>query len=154
MSATTTVSCVQCGTEFTPNKYVRSRVKYCSERCGDKHRYAKDREQGAARARAWREANPERSQEIRRRAHLKRHYGLTPEEYEARLEAQGGKCAVCRKPPRREFLCVDHDHVTGEVRGLLCDACNTVLGLAQDSPQVLRCAIHYLEETTYGSPLD
>lgn len=45
-------------------------------------------------------------------------------EYEYRLKAQGGVCAICSKPPKRRRLCVDHNHRTGKVRGLLCDLCN------------------------------
>lgn len=52
---------------------------------------------------------------------------LSPDEYEALLEAQGGVCAICGNPPAKRRLSVDHDHATGKVRGLLCFRCNRAL---------------------------
>ena len=57
------------------------------------------------------------------------------------IEAQGGTCAVCPGPPQH----VDHDHETGEVRGILCFNCNQALGNARDDVQVLRGLARYLE---------
>ena len=65
---------------------------------------------------------------VYRRAKSLREYGLTPEDYNAMFEAQGGVCLVCRRPPTRKHLAVDHCHATGKVRGLLCGPCNTGLG--------------------------
>lgn len=61
---------------------------------------------------------------------LLRKYGITVSTYEAILHQQGGGCAICGGPPTASFRCfdVDHDHVTGVVRGLLCRRCNTGLG--------------------------
>ena len=71
-----------------------------------------------------------------------RKYGLTEAEYQAFLDRQGGACAVCHIP---EPGAVDHDHKTGEVRGILCISCNAALGLLRDNPDLLRSAIIYLE---------
>lgn len=85
--------------------------------------------------------------ETRRKSLLKCKYGRTPEDYNEQLEKQDHRCAICRKPqdqlPRR--LSVDHDHVIGKNRGLLCDNCNPGLGKFQDSPELLRAAADYLE---------
>lgn len=64
-----------------------------------------------------------------RKGRLKK-YGLSEEDYERLLAEQGGVCAICEEPPsgRWKRLAVDHDHETGEVRGLLCITCNTLLG--------------------------
>lgn len=80
-----------------------------------------------------------RHQAVRRAQRLKR-YGMTPEQYDALAESQGGRCALCKKvpEPRRMTangapwisLVVDHDHATGKVRGLLCRGCNQGMGLA------------------------
>lgn len=59
----------------------------------------------------------------RRAAGLKR-FGLTAQQYEAMLLGQGGKCAICRRPPKTRRLSVEHDHQTKRVRGLTCHACN------------------------------
>lgn len=83
-----------------------------------------------------------------RDSHRRTTYGLEPEEYERILAAQGGACAICTQPFRlenRRALAVDHCHETGRVRGLLCQPCNTVLGLMEDNPVLLRKAAAYLE---------
>lgn len=56
-------------------------------------------------------------------------YNLTPEEVERLQEEAGGKCMICKLPSER--LVVDHDHNTGQVRGLLCSACNPQLGVIE-----------------------
>lgn len=73
--------------------------------------------------------------------------GLTPEQYEAMLAAQGGGCAICgAKEPRRgaKFFPLDHDHETNAVRGLLCSNCNLGLGNFGDDPAKLMAAVDYL----------
>jgi hypothetical protein len=79
--------------------------------------------------------------------HLKRRYGITSADVDAMIEAQGGLCAICQK---REPKHVDHDHVTGQVRGVLCSCCNQALGKARDRTDILRAAIDYLERTTWN----
>lgn len=101
------------------------------------------------RHKAWRDANPDKMAAISRRATLKQ-YGLTEEDYQALLQAQGGLCAICRQPPSgngasKRNLVIDHDHDTGVVRGLLCDGCNRTLGIMGEDPQRLRAAATYLE---------
>lgn len=72
-------------------------------------------------------------------------YGITGADYEALLERQGGKCAICRARPKSKRLAVDHDHKTGEVRGLLCGRCNhDLLGSAWDSLAMSVALWHYL----------
>jgi len=81
-----------------------------------------------------------------RHYHLKRRYGIGADEVEALIAAQGGVCAVCgtAKPEH-----VDHDHLTGRVRGVLCFNCNGGLGQFRDRVDVLKKAITYLEGTTW-----
>ncbi|SNX96470.1 Recombination endonuclease VII [Geodermatophilus sabuli] len=74
--------------------------------------------------------------------HLKRRYGISAEDADAMLEAQGGLCAICRSAPA---LHVDHDHGTGAVRALLCFNCNGGLGQFRDDPFLLRMAAFYVE---------
>ena len=75
-------------------------------------------------------------------------YGLNLDEYDALFKSQNESCKICSvsqdELPKR--LCVDHCHVTGKVRGLLCDPCNRLLGQAKDSIDVLLKAISYLKE--------
>jgi hypothetical protein len=73
-------------------------------------------------------------------------YGLTPEEYGALLEAQDNRCAICRTdtPNGKGSWHVDHNHATGQIRGLLCNDCNLGLGKFADDSDRLRAAIAYL----------
>jgi hypothetical protein len=102
------------------------------------------------RATAWGKTHPERASLNRRRWKLKILYGMTPEEYSVRLRQQKGRCKVCGRKPevptgRFSILHVDHDHETGEVRGLLCWSCNAGLGNMKDDPKILRAAADYLD---------
>ena len=59
---------------------------------------------------------------------------------------QGNVCAICgRAFTKADYPVLDHDHDTGEVRGLLCHRCNAVLGLATDNIEIFRTAIEYLD---------
>jgi hypothetical protein len=79
---------------------------------------------------------------------LKRRYGISVNDYEELLKLQDFKCKICgtdKCKSGRNFA-VDHDHITGRVRGLLCSACNQGLGNFKDSPELLQKAIKYLNE--------
>jgi Recombination endonuclease VII len=104
----------------------------------------------ARQRRRWAE-NPELRQKqsayrarSQRKVHLKYYYGLSVEDYNALLARQGGTCAICRKPSRQR-LCVDHCHLTRQVRRLLCRKCNLGIGYFDDDPRLLRAAAAYLE---------
>jgi hypothetical protein len=121
-------------------------------------RYVANPEAAKERTRRWREENPERyraHQQLatesgrkalsNRKSHLKRKYGMTIEDYDRMLEAQGGGCAICGRPPRPDIsLHVDHNHETGRIRGILCWPCNNLLGDVQDDPVRLYAAAGYL----------
>jgi hypothetical protein len=97
----------------------------------------------------WRDKNRKNLKLKRRADHLQRQYGMSEVDYQARLAAQGGVCAICKttKPggTHRVFM-VDHDHKTGAIRGLLCAACNRGLGFFKDDPNYLAAAVVYLKE--------
>lgn len=84
------------------------------------------------------------------RATVLRRRGLTPERYEQMWALQEGVCAICQEPERTQrngktqYLAVDHDHITGRIRALLCNDCNNVLGRAKERVHVLAEAIKYL----------
>jgi len=121
------------------------------------------------RVQAWRHKNPdkykaqiERSSEQKRRSgyyeknkrtHINRQlvkqYGITIEEYEAMLESQNGKCAICETEtcPTGKRFAVDHCHDTGKVRGLLCKNCNIGLGMFKDDVKMVKNAFKYLRST-------
>lgn len=85
-----------------------------------------------------------------RQYHLLRKFGITPEQYDELFEKQGGKCALCSKTGEEQgrALAVDHDHTTGEIRGLLCNYCNhRVVGRHRDG-DLLRRMADYVEQHT------
>lgn len=102
-----------------------------------------------------RDADPDKALD----QHLRRAFGITLADYRERLVAQGGVCAVCGEPPTvalgvpsrrqgravRPRLVVDHNHETGEIRGLLCTPCNRGIGFLGDTIDGVRRALAYLE---------
>ena len=74
-------------------------------------------------------------------------YGVTPDHYEQLLAAQDGRCGICNGTETydRNRFCIDHDHKTGQVRGLLCNRCNKALGGFKDDISTLVYATEYLQ---------
>jgi hypothetical protein len=101
------------------------------------------RSDNIARCQRWTAKHPGR---LRERTYA-RLFGITIADYDARLRAQGGGCAICGKTKADgsgKRLAVDHDHATGAFRGLLCSSCNIGLGRFKDDPARLSAAISYL----------
>jgi len=101
--------------------------------------------------------DPNRYRNVEWPSKLKRLYGITVDDYHRMLSEQGGGCAMCKatdpntgsrayKKIKRTAFDVDHCHTTGKVRGLLCSRCNRLVGLANDSADVARRLIEYLEK--------
>jgi hypothetical protein len=78
-----------------------------------------------------------------RHYHLQRRYGISATKVDELITEQGGHCAICRDGKAEH---VDHEHLTGRVRGILCFNCNGGLGQFKDNPDVLKRAVAYLEE--------
>lgn len=80
-------------------------------------------------------------------------YGLTQEQYEAMKAKTNNTCYICRRPPAKRALHIDHNHKTGQVRGLLCHMCNRFLigkmGDRPDAVELFKRAVEYLE----GKPM-
>lgn len=99
--------------------------------------------------RAWRERNPDKVKDM----DLRKHFGITLEQYRQMSNAQSHKCAICDNyetavdtKGAERFMAVDHCHKTGKIRALLCSACNKALGGFKDSPGLLRKAAEYIEK--------
>lgn len=85
----------------------------------------------------------------RRKASLKRLYGISVDDYDRMFSEQGGKCAICGNRSGRSNIAtlnVDHDSVSGKIRGLLCNRCNLGIGRFQHNIQILKKAHRYLSK--------
>jgi hypothetical protein len=91
----------------------------------------------------WRKNNPGWAARLGWQKKLRKR-GLTIEDYEKILAAQGGGCAICERKPSKRHLDVDHDHSSGKFRGLLCSNCNQALGRVEGNPNWVLKALSYL----------
>lgn len=98
-------------------------------------------------AKQWALDHPEKIKEWAWREGIKRRHGVTLEQFNSLLSSQNGTCAICGKSPQEgKRLCIDHDHKTGIVRGLLCRNCNAAIGQLGDDPNMLSRAMQYLNQ--------
>ena len=97
--------------------------------------------------REWNRRGPKGASEYTTAYLRKIKYGVTSEQYKQMFDAQAGKCAICGKHQSilKRGLAVDHDHITGDVRGLLCPSCNLGLGMFKDTQDLLMSAVKYLQ---------
>lgn len=150
--------CSECGKEksdFGPDRRASDGLQSACRTCNKKRdsaRYAKESERRRKRQRVYWNALPAEERTRRSRAqYLRENYGIDTDAYEALLASQNGVCALCFKPPSgrlksHQRLQVDHDHQTGEIRGLLCNECNTAIGRLGDSVAGLQNALRYLTD--------
>ena len=120
---------------------VRARCKFCVNNNNRQHwpyYYSVNKDEIAARKKI--------SAPRERRSRYKRLYGITLEQYAELLIVQGGLCAICGKPDDNRLLSVDHNHKTGQVRGLLCSDCNLGVGSLLDTPNTAKALINYAEK--------
>lgn len=99
----------------------------------------------------WRDNNKEKKQLLNTNWWYKSKYGITYDEFRAKCESQGGKCNICNvdleyKGKSNKSAVQDHDHKTGKLRGVLCNACNVGLGHLRDNQDILLNAVDYLKE--------
>lgn len=107
--------------------------------------YQRDPEKFRQRGREWRQANKDKTKYWDANRRLLRRYGITLEQKEQMMKAQGDECLLCDRPfPSTQKACVDHDHVTGQVRGILCINCNRAMGQLGDSYERLHRVVAYL----------
>jgi len=152
-------SCEVCETEFQP---YRVKQTTCSRECYKKSpgRLGQNKRNDArperrARKNELRRTETGGQQVTSRREYVRRRelakIGLTPEDYDRMLAAQGGKCILCGAAPdpngirAASRLHADHDHLTGRHRDLLCGRCNVGVGMFRDDPALLRAAAEYIE---------
>jgi hypothetical protein len=108
------------------------------------------KECSSANGKNWRNKNKEKCYEVSRKNQLMRNFRITEREYIELLVKQNGECAICgasSADAAGSKLCVDHDHSTGEIRGLLCRRCNAGLGFFNDDKELVKEAASYMMET-------
>ena len=86
-----------------------------------------------------------RARRSKHNTHLKTAYGITIQDYDNILASQGGKCAICKGGTSKRHFAVDHNHRSGQIRGLLCARCNTGLARFMDEISLLRRAVRYMK---------
>lgn len=116
---------------------------------------ARNKEKVKVRMAEYYRQNKDRAGEMARQRHLMQKYGITPLGYASMLFSQSFRCACCQSErpggPGNKFA-VDHDHSTGEVRGLLCFRCNTMIGHAEENIDILAACVFYLERHGKARP--
>lgn len=140
--------------KYGPSAGVWHKCKSCTAKAVKKRRGA-----DPGRFRAWENASaqrrfPQQCERKRQRSLMwrLRKFGITPEDFMAMLEKQDWRCAICLRPimlappgrGSRDSACLDHNHQTGAIRGILCHGCNTAIGLLGDDPKLLSIATAYL----------
>jgi hypothetical protein len=146
-------TCNTCGvekplTEFYKDTHNNGGVRH---RCRDCERVVRSSEDAKQRQREatarWRKAHPEDNKKSSKNTKLKQAYGISLSDYQAMVEKQKGKCAICGD---KVALHVDHDHETGKVRELLCCHCNKGLSGFKDSPLLTEKGTRYLLRHVLG----
>lgn len=123
--------CSYCGEEFQTlaTKVRAGKEKFCCNECYRQYRKKYS-------------YNPKERNVLYQK---KTKYGLTESEYKELFKTQDNKCLICGDSFDNTKAFVDHDHLTGKVRGLLCTRCNSLLGMCKDNVDILKSAITYLE---------
>lgn len=136
-------NCVQCSRERA--RLLSEQSKHNGRRKSNRQKYEQG-EAGKANRRRW--YNSSDGKKSNRKAMLKLKFGMTLEEYDLMLTNQQGCCKVCGDhiEDLSKFLAVDHNHITGNVRGLLCNRCNVALGMLREDTNIMKNLIKYVEE--------
>lgn len=141
--------CPQCGRSKGDSPYANCVPCYGKIKRNAEARASKRREAGRCvscgqpSSSKWCEVCHAKKREASRNNNLVRNFGITLDEYNHKLRGQGGVCEICRRlPPATRNLAVDHNHSTGEVRGLLCTQCNILVGYLERN--IAKGGIEYL----------
>lgn len=144
--------CIECDRRVNKLSYNKHKNEYKEK---SKIYRLKNIEKIKQRNKEWQLSNPGKAKVYQKKsydknprrfvnARLKYKYGIDLEEYNKMYAQQNGLCAICDKKCNLGVLCVDHDHKTGKVRGLLCRKCNTAIGFMGDEQSLFIKAIVYL----------
>ena len=146
--------------DFSKQKECREgRTKQCKSCCNLRYKEYRERNLEKYRTRSrkqqasYRDRYPDRVRLAKRSYKLRINFGISVEAYDKKLLQQAGVCAICKKPEtfltstgKIAALCVDHDHITGVVRDLLCSRCNVALGFLGEDIQKAKALLLYLRK--------
>ena len=143
--------CTVCDEERNLSEYRKDKSAYdgLTQKCKpcfklyQKEWYENNKDAQKANAKKYRKKNPL----SHFKSHIKREYGITLDDYNAMFSNQHGSCAICNTHQKdlEKRLSVDHCHTSGNVRGLLCNRCNTSIGLFDEDTSILKSAINYID---------
>ncbi len=126
-----------------PESSRKSALKYYYKKKAENPEFHKNK------TKRYRKANKDHVQKYMRNYDLQKEYNITLDKYNELLKQQNNSCGICGKSQNNfnKALGVDHCHRTNQVRGILCHQCNVSLGMFQDSVELLKNAITYLEKS-------
>jgi len=133
--------CWNCKKEKPVSEFYKSNTRYYQRECKDCCK--------AGRSMWWKS---EKGKLSSANTKLKRRFGMTLEEYIHLLNKCGGKCEICgaEMSSNNHRLGIDHNHITGEIRGILCNACNVGIANLKEDMSILESAIKYLTRNGNG----
>jgi hypothetical protein len=107
-----------------------------------KNQYRQDPEKARERSLKWQKNNPEKVRAKR----IRDSWGMSLQEYDALIDQAGTTCPICKKSFGENPPCLDHDHSTGKIRGIICRVCNSGIGFFHENINVLLNAVEYLRK--------
>lgn len=141
-------TCSKCSILYAEERFSKHRCIHCVRQWQQEY-YWRNRDKIRKRTTEWNKVNVR----SRHACFIKSAHGITLDQYEAMLAAQGGVCAICKQPETVRHkngavrrLPIDHDHATGAVRDLLCYRCNSMIGYSRERIDLLEGAIQYIQK--------
>lgn len=149
-------TCTKCGeqkplSEYHNSKKNKDKLNYWCKPCTKINKaewYKSNINKVLIRSKQWALKNKEKRKLIARKSHLKIKYNMSLEDERKLINNQNNRCAICNNGIIVELnkFHIDHCHNSGKVRGILCNYCNTGLGMFQDSQEYLKSAVKYLKK--------
>lgn len=145
-------TCSKCGVSKEEAEFYRrspkagkglfTNCKECAKNTTKKN-YVKNPLASRGASKNWRKRNPAQAKRYDKASRLRRKYGISMEEYQQMLATQQNHCAICDLTMGEPHI--DHSHITGKIRAILCPKCNLALGLFKDSSKLCFLAASYLQ---------